>query len=261
MSSKSYTDPGTLRELHHKQRLTPPQIADELGVCRATIYDYLNRHGIEKLHLCGECGREFDNPQSLRSHKRTHKGEKEPYKDADRIRELYYGEKMTQKEVAEEFGCHLATVKRWMNRHGIETRSHMEAVKNRWRLEPAEFVTGKDGYEFHRTNYEGERLQFRHHRLLAVALYGFDSVKDKHVHHKSGVEWDNRHSNLELLTPSEHSNRHASDRVEAQEINISKRLCETFREEYPEGTYKELGEKYGVSQGTVNYHVLGKCQH
>jgi hypothetical protein len=46
------------------------------------------------------------------------------------------------------------------------------------------------------------------HRLLAVAEWGVDAVKGKHVHHENGVKWDNRVGNLELLNPSEHAKMH-----------------------------------------------------
>lgn len=46
------------------------------------------------------------------------------------------------------------------------------------------------------------------HRLLAIAKYGPDIVKDKHVHHKNGIRWDNRPENIGLLDPSEHSKLH-----------------------------------------------------
>jgi len=46
------------------------------------------------------------------------------------------------------------------------------------------------------------------HRLAAVAWFGFDAVKNKHVHHKNGIPWDNRECNLEPISPEEHNTIH-----------------------------------------------------
>jgi len=55
-------------------------------------------------------------------------------------------------------------------------------------------------------NWEG--ASFPVHRLLAVAEFGTEAVKDQHVHHKNEIPWDNRPENLELLTPAEHASHH-----------------------------------------------------
>lgn len=256
---KPWRDADTLKELYHDKELTPPEIGEELGVSRHTIYKYLDRYDIEKVYRCDECGKEYKNAQSVRSHKRTHKDA--PYKDADKIRELYHGEKMTARDVAGELECSIPTLRKWMDKLGVERRSHMEVIKNQWRLEPPEFTSERNGYEIIRTQFEGETDQFRHHRLIAVAKHGFDAVKDKEVHHKSGVEWDNRHGNLELLTTAEHMAKHREDNLSSRENIVSKEACETFREKYPAKTFKEIGNEHGCWQGTVHYHVAGECQH
>ena len=51
-----------------------------------------------------------------------------------------------------------------------------------------------------------ERLQ--HHRVLAYAWGNLDSPlfadDAREIHHQSGIEWDNRESNLDALSPEEH---------------------------------------------------------
>ena len=47
----------------------------------------------------------------------------EPWRDADRLRALYLREGLTVHEVAARLDCGPATVSRWLDRHGIETRS------------------------------------------------------------------------------------------------------------------------------------------
>ena len=68
------------------------------------------------------------------------------------------------------------------------------------------------GYEKwrHAVDYDGERVDHRvsHHRLLAVAEFGFDAVAGMAVHHENGLKWDNRIENLSLKTAEEHAELH-----------------------------------------------------
>jgi 5-methylcytosine-specific restriction endonuclease McrA len=45
-----------------------------------------------------------------------------PYHDADWLREQYHGRGRTQREIAEECGVSPRAIRKWMNRHEIETR-------------------------------------------------------------------------------------------------------------------------------------------
>ena len=92
---------------------------------------------------------------------------------------------------------------------GLErTRAGREAVKT----DHVSLHTIKRGYE--RINCNDGKV--RHHRLLAVAEFGFDAVKDKIVHHKNSIPWDNRPENLEIMTQAEHASLHK--RQEAAEM-------------------------------------------
>lgn len=53
------------------------------------------------------------------------------------------------------------------------------------------------------------------HRLAAVAWFGFEAVSDMDVHHGSGVPWDNREENIELLSHADHTRLHAQERADA----------------------------------------------
>jgi len=46
----------------------------------------------------------------------------EEYRDPDWLEERYHGDGMTQREIAEACGVVPVTIRRWMKRHGIETR-------------------------------------------------------------------------------------------------------------------------------------------
>lgn len=211
-------------------------------------------------HECPECGKEFDKAQSVRAHQNVHKTS-DPYKDAERIKELYYGEQLSMRDVARELDCSLNALQRWMNRFGIERRSNENPPKSEWLQKPPKFTTDTNGYEIHRVRYGDVDEKALLHRLLAVAEYGFDAVKGKEVHHKSRVEWDNRPSNLELLTPSEHKSIHAPEAGEYNDEFVSKKECGEIQSKYPDKTQAKLAKEYGYSPGQIHYHAKNKCQH
>lgn len=64
------------------------------------------------------------------------------------------------------------------------------------------------GYEMWYHTHESEMKMVRAHRLLAVAEFGIKAVEGMEVHHKSGIKWDNRPSNIELKSKSDHTKTH-----------------------------------------------------
>jgi IS30 family transposase len=135
--------------------------------------------------------------------------DRKPWRDEEKLRELYHEKEYSQYEIAEELGCGQNTVKKAMQRHGIETRGRSEAIKKAKQKKYPKVETRTDGYERIRDEYEGEQSQVRLHRLLYVAHHGLESVEGMEIHHKNHIPWDNRIENLEALTPSEHSRLHA----------------------------------------------------
>lgn len=80
-----------------------------------------------------------------------------------------------------------------------------------WARRPAGYATTGAGYVEARTRYRGTLDRVYIHQLLAIAegadphdVFGGGT----HVHHHSGVEWDNRPDNVSLLTPAEHKAAH-----------------------------------------------------
>lgn len=51
------------------------------------------------------------------------------------------------------------------------------------------------------------------HRLVAVAEYGTEVVAESEIHHKNGIKWDNRPSNLEPLDKKAHAQLHSLERM------------------------------------------------
>jgi len=204
---KPWHNENTLRELYHGEGLTIKEVASELGCNRGSIRYWMKKHDIE-----------------FRSRGYKKEWDGAPWRDEDRLRELYHDKEMSTHEIGEEFDCDRTTVLRWMRIHGIERRdrkkAHRMAKFNRW----ARYRTTQQGYEEWRSpdkDIKGER-SVRVHRLVAVAEHGLEALKGKVVHHKNGVSWDNRPENLELLTPSEHSKLHYEQGDSLKPINQSR---------------------------------------
>jgi transcriptional regulator with PAS, ATPase and Fis domain len=89
------------------------------------------------------------------------------------------------------------------------------------------------------------------HRLVAVAEYGFDAVVENHVHHKNHIPWDNRPSNLELMSQEEHYRYHAEERFDIE--NTDYRDKSTLKELFEENDYsiKQVALMFDVTQNTI----------
>jgi len=139
------------------------------------------------------------------------------YQDEKTLRELYVKKEMTQPEIAEQFGINKSLVSYWMDKHGIETRGNAEAQKVASLKEPVP-LEQKDGYlrwvDQTDKQHGSPRESVLVHRLVYVAYHGFDSVRDKVIHHKNEFKMDNRPGNLAVMGCGEHSALHNQKRAE-----------------------------------------------
>jgi transposase len=187
--SENYKREEWLRSKYIDEEMTMREIADEADVYHSTIVRWCDRYNIKSR------GRSETTPP----HKRGYDVSKEELQD------LYWNELMSMEDISERFNVDSSTINRWFKIYDIETREHYE-----WRLYgPAKYRTIQKGYESVRTTIDGSEKSMYVHRLVAIAKYGIDDVKDKHVHHKNHIPWDNRYENITLMTPSEHSTYHA----------------------------------------------------
>jgi len=129
--------------------------------------------------------------------------EEKPWRDEEKLRKAY-GRLQSTRDVGDELGCSGSTARYWMKKFGIERSKPCKkkhghfSLGNLSRREYSQFsVSAKEG-----------RKCVSIHRLIAVAEYGFEEVKDKEVHHKNGNLLDNRPENLKPLTGSEHKMKH-----------------------------------------------------
>jgi len=135
--------------------------------------------------------------------------EQKLYRDEEWFLELYEEQECSLEQVGNIAGVHRATAYNWADRLGVDTRP-----PGGRRKPYASFCHHKRGYEkwssYSPSEERNEDLLV--HRLAAVAWFGFDAVAGNDVHHRNSVPWDNRESNLEPLSRSEHARLHGKER-------------------------------------------------
>ena len=139
------------------------------------------------------------------------------WQDEEKLREMYHDEGLDQPEIAERFDVTKSAVCYWMKKHGIETRDNVEAQRRKRQKKPVPFETKPGGHERWVDSYKrkaGWANEYVYvHRLLYVAHHGLEAVRNRDVHHKNEIPWDNRIENLEAMTRADHSSHHASQRA------------------------------------------------
>jgi len=187
-----HTDEDVLRELYWEEGLSTKEIANRSNAsCSSTIRYHMKKNGVRR---------------KTPTYKKYEDAE---WKDKNLIRELYWDKNLSTYEIADKVGCDENTILRFMKNNDIERRV---SFRNR---HPGVHESG-NYMRIKHWDADGERKEVAHHRLIAVAIYGIDAVKNMHVHHRSGHGLDNRHENLELMTPSDHLKHHAEQRSDSQ---------------------------------------------
>jgi plasmid maintenance system antidote protein VapI len=172
-----HRDPGVLHELYVEEDLDNTEVADELDVDRNTIARWLDKHDIRK-----------------------------PYHDPEVLRRAYWEEGKSTEDMADEFGVTGPTILRQMKKHDIPRRT---APQDR----PPYFCpAGSDGHEEVHARVDGELKVIGIHRLVAVVEHGYEAVAGNDTHHRNGVPWDNRPSNVTPKTHGDHSSTTAAER-------------------------------------------------
>jgi DNA-binding transcriptional MerR regulator len=203
----NHQDKAWLKKEYVEKKRRPSDIADECGVSQDTIHYFR---------------RKFDLPKVPQSEYRPKNPQK--YHDKEWLRKEYVEKRNSIVEIGEKCGVAGETIRRWLEKSGIERRNRSEATAVEWednaerrksqsewlsekrRTIHASIFTRDTGYVCAGCGVCGD--QVRMHRLLAVAKYGFEAVEEKDVHHKNEIKWDNRPDNVELLSRSEHMQHH-----------------------------------------------------
>lgn len=234
MAERPWQDEEALREEFITKNRKQAELAEEWQCSETTIQRWLGRFGIRKREGY------------------TLQGD-HPWRDEETMRRLYLTEGKSTYEIAEELGTGRNTVKRWLDHHDIPRRSESESRILSGLTDPVPYTTGLDGYEYWRHQHRGIRDYVYAHRLLAVAEFGFAAVRGKHVHHKNGVEWDNRPGNIQLMSHKKHIRHHVS-KLKPEEYEEIRALYENGEVE----TYAELGRMYGIHPTNVYRAISGE---
>jgi len=168
MKNKLYKNKSWLEREYRYNNTTKRDMAKMADCGRTTISRYIEKFGITRRR-----------------------------NDPELIEELYWEDGMTVRDISKKFNCGKSSILRTMNEYDIPRRDRSATVKYQSHTDGRAYMIFRSQDDF---VYE--------HRLLAVAEYGFEEVKNMHVHHKNEIKWDNRPDNLELMTPSEHIKHH-----------------------------------------------------
>jgi hypothetical protein len=138
-----------------------------------------------------------------------------PWRDEEILEELYHGWGLTLEQCANKLGCSRDTVRYQMRKHGLERRDREDTDGWKTRVERATFAHDGGGHEqWVASDGDGSTKTVHISQLTAIA-HGADPhtvFSDKiHVHHRNSHPFDNRHTNLEVVTVSEHRQIHSDE--------------------------------------------------
>lgn len=172
-----WQDKRLLYELYHGDGLNKSKIADQLGCSDVTVGNWMSRFGIPTARA---------------------------YERKAFLEHLYKSRGLSQSQIGEMFGIHQTAVSRLVKKHGIKPNSKRDYHEPSIYFSESGYLTCR-----HRVGGRDEgRVAFRIHRLVAVAEYGFDAVSGNDIHHTNNHRCDNRPSNLEPISRSEHATLH-----------------------------------------------------
>jgi 5-methylcytosine-specific restriction endonuclease McrA len=171
--SKPWQNEETLRELYHGEGLTQPQIAEALGCSARIVSKWMDRHDIEV--TCAD------------SISRSKLGPAyDILSDREQMEQLYWRERKSLAEIADEIGVSPNTVKSWLQKHGLGNRTNAEATRKG--EHSPHWTGGVDYYGPNWTQKKQERLEIDGNACVVCGLSD-EELKlrgDKdgvHVHH------------------------------------------------------------------------------
>jgi hypothetical protein len=143
-------------------------------------------------------------------------------------------------EIGDEIGCCSSTVGNWLERYDISTRLAAPRAVDYlpMNVDPAGYVEWKSGCE-----------TVSVHQLLVIANGAdpYDVFDENYlIHHKNEIPWDNRESNLEVLSIGDHTRLHQLAWVPDEDDDLYQMYVTEKM------SLHEIGEKVGASPATVS---------
>ncbi|WP_237713322.1 HNH endonuclease [Halococcus hamelinensis] len=222
----AYRNERVLHNLYVEEDMEKKAIADVVGCSQRTVRKYVREFGLKRRH-----------------------------RDPDVLRELYVERGLTATRTAEELGVHRDTISTALDDFDIERHGPSEYRRKAHLSKPVPLQMF-GGYEMwqHSTGLHTPAEKVFVHRLLAVAVYGFEAVVGHDVHHENECRFDNRPSNVVLKTRSEHTAEHNPRHFTDEEATAIRRRYET-----DDGvTQKALADSYGVSRSLIGKVIHGR---
>lgn len=174
------------------------------------------------------------------------------YKDPDFLEQKYTVEGLSLSRIGEICGRDPTTIRYWLQKHDIDTRD-----RGQQRLERASYGMNTHGYMVWQSFNTDDRSQdvFYVHRLLAIDEEGVEAVVANDIHHKNGIKWDNRPSNIDVMGHGDHASHHSKGRGAFSQFD--KGLIASIYTQ-SDVTQEELGEIVGADQTYVS-EMIGEA--
>ncbi|MFW9992279.1 MAG: C2H2-type zinc finger protein [Candidatus Odinarchaeota archaeon] len=125
----------------------------EKHACKKCGKEYLQKSSLKRhvksahrkeKHACSHCGKEYSRKDKLGAHVRDKHGERTEKVDPGiinskkKLQEMYGKKKMSSNDIARVAGCSGETVRKKLERFGIDTRDYSESARERYGLEITE---------------------------------------------------------------------------------------------------------------------------
>lgn len=103
----------------------------------------------------------------------------------------YWGQGKTTREIAEDQGVDRGTVENAMRAKEVGLRDPSPEGYDNHNATILPTVGYRNGYRVWNVGHRGNVSEIREHRMTAIAEWGLDAVKGKHVHHANSIKWLN----------------------------------------------------------------------
>jgi transposase len=177
LTTEDLNDEETLRILYKVRNYNKTELADIYDCHRSTIRRYINKYNIKKV-----------------------------WEDEELMETLMEDKGFSTIEISDMFNCGQSSIGRAKLEFELEGNANP-------RKKPPHHHWDSRGYEIVCCDNGKKKRQVYIHRLVAVAEYGIEAVKENDVHHINGVKWDNRPSNIEVISPQEHGKIHREEQI------------------------------------------------